>query len=49
MEMFLFEVMAIVQKKIFRYGYRPIPSEIDTAELELFRKCFEARFNPNLA
>ena len=24
-------------KLIFRYGYRPIPSEIDTAELELLR------------
>ena len=24
---------------IIRYGYRPIPSEIDTAELELLREA----------
>ena len=29
----------------FRYGYRPIPSEIDTAELELLRDALVSMGN----
>ena len=29
----------------FRYGYRPIPSEIDTAELELLREALVSMGN----
>ena len=29
----------LLEFSIIRYGYRPIPSEIDTAELELLREA----------
>ena len=30
---------------MFRYGYRPIPSEIDTAELEMLREALVSMGN----
>ena len=35
----------MVNIKIFRYGYRPIPSEIDTAELEMLREALVSMGN----
>ena len=32
-------------KNYFRYGYRPIPSEIDTAELEMLREALVSMGN----
>ena len=36
---FAIETIKMINIYIIRYGYRPIPSEIDTAELELLREA----------